>query len=124
MENETGKCLYCQEELKGRAGQKFCNTYCKSAYHNKTNLSNEAIIKTINQQLRRNRSALRTACPLGKATVRTEFLKSLGMEFKYYTHTYTSKNNQVYFFCYDYGYTNIAEPEKVLIVQWQPYMDS
>jgi hypothetical protein len=27
-----------------------------------------------------------------------------GFVFKYHTHTYKNKKEQVYFFCYDYGY--------------------
>ena len=76
MENN---CLYCQQPLKGRADKKFCDDQCKSAYHNKNQHSKEVYIKTINKQLRANRTALRKACPAGKATVRKDFLIKLGM---------------------------------------------
>ena len=115
-------CLYCQQPLKGRADKKFCDDQCKSAYHNKSQHSKEVYIKTINKQLRANRTALRKACPAGKATVRKDFLIKLGMDFKYFTHTWTSQGNNRYFFCYDYGYTPANEPEKVLVIQQQEYM--
>ena len=114
-------CLYCNKELKGRADKRFCDTQCKSAYHNQTPNNQEAFIKKINKQLRKNRSALRKACPKGKATVRKDFLISLGMDFKYLTHTWKSNSN-LYFFCYDYGYTKSHEQDKVLIIQMQDYM--
>jgi hypothetical protein len=99
-------------------------TACKSAFHNQHILGSETKIREINQKLRKNRSALRTACPLGKATVRKDFLRTMGMDFRYYTHTFQTKNKVTYYFCYDYGYSPITDQEKVLIIQWQPYMDA
>ncbi len=121
MTHELMYCLYCQEKLQGRRDKKFCNLYCKSAYHNKNEDSQEAFIKDINKQLRCNRSALRKACPLGKATVRKDFLSKLGMDFKYHTHTWKSASN-IYKFCYDYGYAQVIDQQKVLIIQEQNYM--
>lgn len=116
------KCLYCNEPLKGRSDKRFCDVQCKSAYHNKTPNTQEAFIKNLNKQLRQNRSALRTACPKGKATVRINFLEQLGMNFKFMTHTWKNQSGQVYYFCYDYGYTYVNEAGKVLIIQQQEYM--
>ncbi len=76
-------CLYCNEPIEGRADKKFCSAQCRSAYHNQQQNSVEATIKTINKQLRANRNALKIACPQGKATVRKDFLRSLGMDFKH-----------------------------------------
>jgi hypothetical protein len=108
--------------LKGRSDKKYCNDQCKSAYHNQKTNSKEAYIRHINKQLRTNRSALKKACPSGKATVRKKFLQSLGMNFKYYTHSWESNGGNIYFFAYDYGYTQAIEQEKVLIIQQQDYM--
>lgn len=115
-------CKYCQKPLKGRVDKKFCDDQCKSAFHNQNHNSKEAYIKSINKQLRANRNALRKACPAGKATVRMDFLITLGMDFKHLTHTWKSKGDITYYFCYDYGYTFAIEPEKVLIIQQQEYM--
>lgn len=116
-------CLYCGKELQGRSDKLFCNPHCKSGYHNRKPNSDEAFIRGINKQIRKNRSALRTACPMGKATVRKEFLKSLGMDFKHLTHTWKNPKGNLYFFCYDYGYMQSNDPEKVIIIQKQDYMD-
>ncbi|MGD9995227.1 MAG: hypothetical protein AB7S69_18145 [Salinivirgaceae bacterium] len=124
MEKKTRYCLYCNEALQGRSDKQFCNAYCKSAYHNNQPNAAEAYIRKINKQLRQNRSALRTACPLGKATVRKEFLSKLGMNFTHYTHTWKSPKDNLYYFCYDYGYLNLEDSEKVLIIQQQAYMKS
>lgn len=123
MEPEPKKCQYCQTIIKGRSDKLFCDAFCKSAFHNNLPNSNEAYMRSINKQLRTNRSALRKACPLGNATVRKDFLKTLGMDFKHITHTWKGKSEQLYFFCYDYGYTAAHDAAKVVIVQQQPYMD-
>lgn len=115
-------CLYCQENLTGRSDKKFCNAQCKSAYHNQADSTSEAYIKNINKQLRCNRRAMRTACPEGKATIQKEFLKTLGMDFKHITHTWKSKGGNLYFFCYDYGYSPAFEENKVMVIQQQDYM--
>lgn len=115
-------CLYCNEPIKGRSDKKFCDAQCKSAYHNRSFSSVEAHIREINKQLRANRSAMHKACPLGKATVRKDFLKKLGMDFKHLTHTWKSKGGNLYYFCYDYGYTPSIDTGKVMIIQQQDYM--
>jgi hypothetical protein len=115
-------CLNCQTPLSGRTDKRFCDNNCKSAYHNQNPDSNENYIKEINKQLRRNRSALRYACPQGKATVRKDFLEKLGMNFNYNTHSWSSQNGSTYQFCYDYGYAQVDDPLKVLIIQKQAYM--
>ncbi|MBN2164918.1 MAG: hypothetical protein JW717_01440 [Marinilabiliaceae bacterium] len=120
--NKKKTCLFCNKPLNGRSDKKFCDEQCKSAFHNKNIESKEAYIRFVNKQLRTNRSALRKACPEGKATVRKQFLISLGMNFTYCTHNWKSNNGNTYFFCYDYGYTNVDNPEKVLIIQQQSYM--
>jgi len=120
---EKRYCLYCNKELKGRSDKRFCDVQCKSAYHNQTPNSQESIIKNTNKQLRKNRSALRKACPKGKATVRKDFLISLGMDFRYLTHTWKTPKGKIYFFCYDYGYSKSYEEDKVLVIQMQDYMN-
>lgn len=124
MEAKPKLCLYCNKEIIGRSDKQFCDIHCKSAFNNSKYNSNENFIRNINKQMRKNRSALRTACPLGKATVRKTFLIKLGMNFKFLTHTYKSNNGNLYYFCYDYGYMPINDPEKVLIIQQQDYMNS
>ena len=116
-------CLYCHETIRGRSDKKFCDAQCKSAYHNQTENTSEAYIKSVNKQLRCNRRALHTACPNGKATVKKDFLRTLGMNFKHITHTWKSKGGNLYYFCYDYGYTPAFESNKVIVVQMQDYMN-
>ncbi len=120
--NTKKLCLYCKEPLEGRTDKRFCNAQCRSAYHNQQQNSADATIRSINKQLRANRSALKKACPQGKATVRKDFLKTLGMDFKHLTHTWKSNGGNLYYFCYDYGYTPSVDKNKVVIIQQQSYM--
>lgn len=116
------KCKNCNELIVGRSDKKFCDDQCRNGYNNKIKRQHEKLILDINKILRRNRKILQQFNPEGKTTIRTEYLKKLGFDFRYFTHFYTTKNSNDYRFCYEYGYLNLDE-EKTLIVNWQPYMD-
>ncbi|MDX5438001.1 MAG: hypothetical protein LPK03_12440 [Pontibacter sp.] len=79
-------------------------------------------MREINNKLRHNRQVLQRASPEGKTTLRREVLQLAGVDFRHFTHLYRTKNGNTYHFCYDYGYL-LLEDEKVLIVNWQPYME-
>ena len=78
-----------------------------------------------NQALRKNRTILKTLCPQGKATVRKEILLSMGFSLNAFTSIFVTRSKQVYYLCYDYGYTPVMEGqiEKALIVSRQEYMN-
>ena len=116
------ECKFCGKEVKGRADKQYCDNQCRSAYHNSNKNEKEEFIKRINKKLRKNRMLLKFASPVGKTTVRHSFLTNKGFDFRYFTNIYTTKNGSVYRFCYDYGWLEV-EDDKLLIVNWQPYMD-
>jgi hypothetical protein len=63
------------------------------------------VVKTINHCLAKNRKVLETL--LGKeemSKTTKEKLLQEGFHFKYFTHCYTNKKGNVYYFCYEYGY--------------------
>ena len=125
----TQRCLNCNEPLHGRLGKKFCSDQRRATYHNQHKRPYEEAIKRLNSQLRKNRTILKTLCPLGKATVRKEVLDAMGFSFRHFSSLY-GKPGKTYFLCYDYGYKPIVEQssstgetvQKVLIVQQQDYM--
>ena len=117
------KCINCGETIIGRSDKKFCSDQCRYMFNNKIKRQNEKLILDINKTLRKNRKILKKFNPEGKTTIRTEYLVKLGFDFRYFTHTFKTKNNNEYRFCYEYGYLNLDD-EKTLIVNWQPYMDS
>ncbi|RLD62849.1 MAG: hypothetical protein DRI84_10410 [Bacteroidetes bacterium] len=117
----TVKCINCKEEFIGRSDKKFCCDQCRNSFNNKVTRKNEKLILDINKILRRNRKILMQFNPEGRTTIRKEYLDKLGFNFTYYTHDFTTKNNNTYKFCYEYGYLELDD-EKVLIVNRQPYM--
>src|SRR5690606_32436254 len=88
---------------------------------NRRHNSAEQLLLSINTVLRRNRTLLKQASPQGKTTTYRQVLDMAGFDFRYFTHLYRTKQGNTYHFCYDYGYLLLPE-EKVLIVNWQPYM--
>ena len=116
------KCKYCKENFVGRIDKKFCSRECRNAYNNKQTRENEKFILDTNKILRKNRKILKQFSPEGKTTIRIEYLNKMNFDFRFHTHTYLTKHNNLYKFCYEYGYL-ILDDEKVLIVNWQPYME-
>jgi hypothetical protein len=106
MENKN--CLACNKILKGRIDKKFCDDYCRNNYNNlqKSKNQNSAYVKNINNALLKNRKILENILPETEELIKIPQQKLLdkGFVFKYHTHTYKNKKEQVYFFCYDYGY--------------------
>ncbi|MEX6688997.1 hypothetical protein QTN47_15925 [Danxiaibacter flavus] len=99
-------CLACNKPLLGRTDKKFCNDYCRNAFNNQRKPANNSYIRSINNQLLKNRRILESLLPateeMSKAS--KDKLTQLGFVFKYSTHSYVNKKGNVYFFCYDYGY--------------------
>ncbi|WP_114783465.1 DUF2116 family Zn-ribbon domain-containing protein [Botryobacter ruber] len=124
MEQENKVCQSCGTGITGRADKRFCSDQCRATYTNirKKGDESEALMRHINQVLRRNRNILRQASPNGKTTLRRSVLEIAGFDFRYFTHLYRTKQGNTYYLCYDYGYLLLDE-DKVLIVNHQPYMD-
>lgn len=75
-------------------------------------------MRTINNALRRNRRILLEAIPEGEEMTKhpRSRLASLGFNFQYFTHLYTTKKGSAYHFCYEFGYL-LLENDWVLIVK-------
>ena len=53
-------CFNCKDVLVGRIDKKFCDGYCKSAYHYKENQKHQNIFfKRVESQIKLNRRLLR-----------------------------------------------------------------
>ena len=110
------KCLKCDEQLKGRADQKFCSDQCRSAYNNLQYIESNNVIKTINRILKKNYFILSTLNSEGKATSTKNDLQKKGYRFDYFTCTYTARNSRLNFFCYDHGYRE-QDNNKVILLR-------
>lgn len=107
-------CGQCQQPLQGRQGKKFCNTSCRSRYHQAHKRKEQAALDKVNSILLQNRKILKALCPNLKSTVLQAELEWNGFNFKYYTHSFQAKNGNTYFFCYDYGY--LFKPDNSILI--------
>ncbi|CAN5269700.1 hypothetical protein BH09BAC3_BH09BAC3_23650 [soil metagenome] len=118
------KCPVCGSPLTGRTDKKYCSDQCRYLENNKNKHDHERPILEINSKLRKNRSILKTLCPVGKATVRKEVLVAMGYDVSVFSSLFVTSKKQVYYLCYDYGFTPLHEGgvEKALIITRQEYM--
>lgn len=122
VQNRT--CSFCGTAIVGRSDKIFCSDQCRASSNNRAkNISEKNIIDT-NKRMRRNRTILKTLCPIGKSTVRKSVLVDLGFDFSSFTSMYLSPNGQLYYLSYDYGFSPIVQKgiDKALIITKQNYV--
>ena len=101
-------CMECHKSINGRSDKKFCDDGCRNAYNNRKNSDPDALVKSVNGILKKNRNILRGMLGQGeKITVSEKSLKSSGFNFEYVTHLYETRTGTVYKFCYELGYLRI-----------------
>lgn len=98
------KCEECDEELRGRADKRFCSDYCRNIANNKLNRDSNALMRNINNRLRKNWRILNELNPKDKTKTTRNKLLSKGFDFNFFTSIYTTKKGTVYYFIYDQGY--------------------
>lgn len=119
MENKERHCLDCGKLLRGRIDKKFCDDACRNNYNNRQNSDQTNYVRNVNNALRKNRRILAELLGTQHETlkVRKERLAEKGFQFSYHTHTYLTQKQQVYIFCYEYGYLPLEDPDWFLIVK-------
>lgn len=117
-EIRSGLCKSCGAVMRGRSDKKFCNDYCRNAFHNQANPSANIRYRNINRVLLKNRRILECLLPDGDGMVRVsrEQMLEEGFRFQYLTHEWQNASGSVFRFCYDHGYLPLDE-EWVLIVK-------
>lgn len=103
---ERRVCKTCGAIIKGRSDKKYCDDSCRNNYNNQLHSDHNAIIRSINNALRKNRRILKNLLPEKEQTITINkgLLLQQGFLFSYHTHTYTNPKSDMYFYCYDYGY--------------------
>ncbi|MEQ8359844.1 MAG: hypothetical protein RH860_10180 [Cytophagales bacterium] len=109
MEIDNRKCRECGEQLRGRSDQKFCSDQCRTTYNNQLNRDVSNQVRNVNNILRRNRRILENLSKNEKKRIQRELLIQLGFNFSFHTSTFTNKNGQTYYFCYERGYVQLNE---------------
>lgn len=112
-------CLDCGEPIIGRSDKKFCNDQCRNNYNNQLNSDSTALVRNINNHLRKNRRILAELNPNGKISVHKDKLANLGFNFNYFTHIYTTQKGAMYRFVYEYGYLPL-DNDFYMLVQRDP----
>ncbi|SIR46160.1 hypothetical protein [Pontibacter lucknowensis] len=122
--SQARTCTQCGTAIVGRSDKRYCSDSCRHLANNTVKLQNqhERRILQTNAALRKNRSILKQLSPQGKTTLPRQYLELAGFDFRYLTQVYRTQKGNTYHLCYDYGYMLLPE-EKVLIVNWQPYME-
>ena len=115
--NTNKYCLTCNKILTGRKDKKFCDSYCRTHYHNTKNRQSIDYIKNINSILRKNRNILAELNPVNNIVVTKQSLVAKGFNFKYFTNIYVTKKNNIYKLCYDQGYRDIDNDKYLLVKQ-------
>ncbi|GHA44350.1 hypothetical protein GCM10007103_26990 [Salinimicrobium marinum] len=120
------QCLACNSDLQGRPDKKFCDPYCKSAWHYSKNRDEDAgFYHKVDRQLKTNRKILKSFNKAGKATVQSEVLLGHGFDPKFFTHYWKNNKGDVYLFVYEFGFLTRKEngKKKYILVTWQQYME-
>lgn len=98
-------CIKCKKPVKGRTDKKYCNEICRNGFYNQLNAESNNLVRNINHALGKNRRILETFLNESKVvTTNSHQLLLKGFQFKYFTHQYTNKRGNTYYYCYDYGY--------------------
>jgi hypothetical protein len=112
----SNSCRQCGTRIKGRIDKKFCDDACRSIYNNRLK-SDTALMRNINNVLRKNRKLMHDLIPSeeGKTKTTKKRLEELGFSFSYFTHTYITRTGTVYYFCYEYGYLPLESDYYMLV---------
>lgn len=109
-------CLECGDTFIGRSDKKFCSDSCRNSYNNRLNSDENNFIRNTNNILRKNRRIIKEFIPTGKSTsVGRDKLLQKGFNFNLHTEIVITKAGKKYFFCYEYGYLQLAENKYALV---------
>lgn len=117
-------CPVCDEEVRGRVDRIFCSTKCKSSSQYGQRLEKEHYYLQVDRQLKVNRKLLKRFNTAGKSTIRKELLIEAGFNPMYFTNYWKNQSGDVYLFCYEFGFLERKENDKLkyVLVHWQEYM--
>lgn len=118
-------CPECNNEVIGRTDKIFCSVKCKSIHQYEKSQKENTFYFSVDKQLKSNRKILKRYNKSGFTTIRKSVLLEEGFNPKFFTHYWKNQKNDVYLFCYDFGFLKTTKNgvTKYVIVQWQDYMN-
>lgn len=118
METNAKQCLHCTKKIAGRTDKKFCNNHCRSSYHNHFYGDKSNYMRRVNGLLLRNRKILSDLFAMHRAgaNVPLSELYLKGFSPSHFTHQQKKAKNQLYTYCYEFGY-QITGKDCIKIIQ-------
>ncbi|MBP7346368.1 MAG: hypothetical protein KA952_07520 [Sediminibacterium sp.] len=106
MEINPKQCLHCTKKIAGRTDKKFCSNHCRSSYHNQFYGDRSNYMRRVNGLLLRNRKILADLFALHRAgtAVPLSELYVKGFSPTHFTHQQKKAKNQLFTYCYEFGY--------------------
>jgi len=125
MTEEKRYCHYCDEVLKGRSDQIYCDDRCRNAYFNGQRKSEHKEIRAIDLALKKNRRILKEFLGTNKTINlgETELLQK-GFDFRYHTHFFRTHAGELYWYCYEYGYLRKGSSRFMIVREKVPNENS
>ena len=106
--------MNCGHVLRGRSDKKFCDDQCRSAFHHARSGVGEAMVRSINYRLRKNRRILK-GLVLENHSFSKDSLQHLGFDFTLFTSVEHDSSGAVRYYCYDYGYLLCKEGRMIRV---------
>lgn len=106
---EKMQCIQCTKKISGNDNKRFCNDFCKNAFHNARRKKESKEIGDIITMLKTNRRIIAELLNDKEIKkVSAQRLLDKGFVFRYHTHRRINKgDNKEYIFCFDYGYIEL-----------------
>ncbi len=109
MEANTHKsCPVCGFPIYGKAGKKFCSDACRTRYNNQIKKQELTAVAGINNILLKNRRILEEAILRDQRELSRSTLAELGFDFRFHTGTGSTEKGPITYFCYEFGYVELA----------------
>ena len=58
-----------------------------------------------------------------QSQIKKDILLKEGFDFVYFTHIWKAKNGNIYHFCFEFGYRDLNDNGKYMLIMWQDYMN-
>jgi hypothetical protein len=105
MEKTNEKaCLECGDTFRGRSDKKFCGDQCRNVYNNRCTQESNSFMRGVNHILRKNRKILEELVPEEPIKVSKRRLYEKGFNFEFTTSMITSREGNIFYYCYEFGY--------------------
>ncbi|MCH8553587.1 MAG: hypothetical protein LAT76_00380 [Schleiferiaceae bacterium] len=98
-------CTYCEKTIVGRTDKRFCNSTCRTHYHNEKNKHGQVMLRTGLNKIKRNYSILKALVESGSKPLVTRIeLDALGFSLGYGCNFLILSKGKTRCYCGEYFY--------------------